>query len=899
VALNIGNINFGVDANTAGLQKAIAALNRFQKKTDQVAKSQVKGSQQAAAAMSRQESAIKKAFQQTIQLQNQLRKAGVPPEQIAAVSNAFKRLTKELTSGKISIVEFNRSVDAFNAKMGRSKRQLNDFGQAANKGKTGLAKYTTAFRDLESSAVLALGPLSGLGARIRSVSAIIGRSAGMMGLWIAAIAGVVIGLGTLGAAAIRAGAEMKSLTLRFEAATGSSAAGGRAFKFVIALSRKLGLEVGVLTKSYSRFLAAAQGTNIEGAKAQKIFTQVARAAAALKLDAQDVEGVMRAIEQIMSKGTVQAEELRGQLGDRLPGAFRIAADAMGVTTRELNRMLKAGEVISDEFLPKFTEALNEAVGKNAEKNLSTLSGAFNLLKTNTSLVLADIDDFTMASKAATSLTLAFADAMGGLAGEADFLDEAVEEATEEIEKFRIAIDGTRRSAVELSGAFSKINENVDESLAELLVFQEALGFFGRAGNDIQKLLDFFEVLPTLAKASADDFTVLAEKLAFALGRPVEASAQGIGEAMAEVARKINEAGESVERIKNTPVVLKEINDELALMRERAAALAEGPEAAEHFDNVTESIRALEASMEDTILTTGKRTALTEEWEALLIRINILEDENTEIVRKREKAIKDAARAQEKAEKGILKANEALEIMRSKVAAIGTDPDSLEIFTKVEAPLIRFRQRLEEAGVAQTTIVELTREYNELLNIQFQATNRLARAADAMAAATTNAFEDIILKGGDVKEMLKELGRELLRIWLRAMVLDQLQSAMGSSGFFGSIFSNIGNAGATTSGGGGGLFKGTFAHGGSFKLPGSGGSDKVPFAGVGKPGEVVSVARPDQISARRGSGGGVTVIQNNSFEGGSFDPEILIPILDENNRKVTADVLDAMDRGTYN
>ena len=44
---------------------------------------------------------------------------------------------------------------------------------------------------------------------------------------------------------------------------------------------------------------------------------------------------MLALAQMASKGTVQAEELRGQLGERLPGAFKIAAAAMGVTQAEL------------------------------------------------------------------------------------------------------------------------------------------------------------------------------------------------------------------------------------------------------------------------------------------------------------------------------------------------------------------------------------------------------------------------------------------------------------------------------------------------------------------------------------------------------------------------------------
>src|SRR5690606_22603244 len=50
--------------------------------------------------------------------------------------------------------------------------------------------------------------------------------------------------------------------------------------------------------------------------------------------------------------TVQAEELRGQLGERIPGAFATAARAMKVTEVELNAMLKRGEVLAVDLLPR-------------------------------------------------------------------------------------------------------------------------------------------------------------------------------------------------------------------------------------------------------------------------------------------------------------------------------------------------------------------------------------------------------------------------------------------------------------------------------------------------------------------------------------------------------------------
>ena len=72
---------------------------------------------------------------------------------------------------------------------------------------------------------------------------------------------------------------------------------------------------------------------------RNIFTGVSMAASKLGLDAESTQGIFKALEQMMSKGTIGAEELRHQLGDRLPGAFTIMARALGVTTEKLTEMM--------------------------------------------------------------------------------------------------------------------------------------------------------------------------------------------------------------------------------------------------------------------------------------------------------------------------------------------------------------------------------------------------------------------------------------------------------------------------------------------------------------------------------------------------------------------------------
>jgi tape measure domain-containing protein len=144
-------------------------------------------------------------------------------------------------------------------------------------------------------------------------------------------------------------------------------------------AERLGVELGVLATEFSKFAIATQGTNLEGEKTRKIFLAVAEAARVNRSSTQDMQGVFTALTQIVSKGGVQLEELRQQLGDRLPGAIQLMADGLGVTTAELLKMIEAGEVTADALVP-FADELSEKFGAGLEESLSGVSAALGRLK---------------------------------------------------------------------------------------------------------------------------------------------------------------------------------------------------------------------------------------------------------------------------------------------------------------------------------------------------------------------------------------------------------------------------------------------------------------------------------------------------------------------------------------
>lgn len=150
--------------------------------------------------------------------------------------------------------------------------------------------------------------------------------------------------------------------------------------FLTDITNRYGLELISTSQSYLKFRASIAGANFDLDKSRKIFESVSKAGSVLGLNAQRMELVFLALEQMISKGTVSMEELRRQLGDNLPGAMRIMADALGVNIPELLKMIKANEVLAEDALPKFAAQLEKSYGIESVKTIDNLQSAVNRLK---------------------------------------------------------------------------------------------------------------------------------------------------------------------------------------------------------------------------------------------------------------------------------------------------------------------------------------------------------------------------------------------------------------------------------------------------------------------------------------------------------------------------------------
>jgi tape measure domain-containing protein len=187
------------------------------------------------------------------------------------------------------------------------------------------------------------------------------------------IVGLGIGIATLGS--LQTAAQAEGVTKFIEFA--SAGEGAKNIQFLDQTIDGLGLNITATREAYKSWLGGIQGTNISMQQQRDIFYGVAEAASVMRLTGEQTQGTFIALSQMASKGKVSAEELRGQLGERLPGAMGIAARAMGMTTAELGKQMELGNVYSEEFLPKFAAELHKTFGGAVAEAAGSATANFN------------------------------------------------------------------------------------------------------------------------------------------------------------------------------------------------------------------------------------------------------------------------------------------------------------------------------------------------------------------------------------------------------------------------------------------------------------------------------------------------------------------------------------------
>lgn len=192
-----------------------------------------------------------------------------------------------------------------------------------------------------------------------------------------------LGLTNLVSRFIEVAKESSRVTTALKNVSGTTGQFAENQRFLLDMAKKYGLEINALTGNYAKFTAAASISGMTILEQRKIFESMSRAVTAFGMSAEDSNGVFLALSQMMSKGKISSEELRLQMGERLPIALQAMARAAGTSVAGLDELMKKGKLMSADVLPKFAKALDEMIPNvdtdNLETSLNRLKNAFTEL----------------------------------------------------------------------------------------------------------------------------------------------------------------------------------------------------------------------------------------------------------------------------------------------------------------------------------------------------------------------------------------------------------------------------------------------------------------------------------------------------------------------------------------
>jgi tape measure domain-containing protein len=171
-----------------------------------------------------------------------------------------------------------------------------------------------------------------------------------------------ITFGTFTQSVYQAGNALDQFRVTMQVASDTEQEAAENIQFVSDLARDLGTSLRGAREDFSKFAVSSDIAGVSAQTTRDIFSSVAMAMSVLGKGAEDQRLAFMALEQMMSKGKVSSEELRRQLGERLPGAVNIMAKALNVTTGELQDLLKAGAIDSADALPKFAQEVRTIFG---------------------------------------------------------------------------------------------------------------------------------------------------------------------------------------------------------------------------------------------------------------------------------------------------------------------------------------------------------------------------------------------------------------------------------------------------------------------------------------------------------------------------------------------------------
>jgi tape measure domain-containing protein len=159
-------------------------------------------------------------------------------------------------------------------------------------------------------------------------------------------------------------------------------------QFILDTVAKYNIPLVSARDGFTKLYASMKPAGFKTEQINNLYLGISKASATLGLSSDKVDRVTYAFSQMASKGQLMAEEVTGQLGDVIPGALSIMAEAAQMDIKTFKKAMEDGAFTGKAFeavMSNVPIVLEKRFGKGAEGAAKTFQGAMNNMQT--SLVL--------------------------------------------------------------------------------------------------------------------------------------------------------------------------------------------------------------------------------------------------------------------------------------------------------------------------------------------------------------------------------------------------------------------------------------------------------------------------------------------------------------------------------
>ena len=233
---------------------------------------------------------------------------------------------------------------------------------------------------------------------------------------------------------------------------------------------------------FTKLYASMAPAGFSGDEIRDLFTGITQAAATFGMSADKVDRVNYAFAQMASKGQVMSEELKGQLGDVLPGAMAIFAEAAGFkgpkAIQDFSAALEDGAYKGQAMVALLNNVgivMKQEFGPGAEGAARTFQGVINRMQNSMTLLYESFEPVAVGflNTVVVPLTDGIKQISDGFT--AFFTGAAAQTAggftiAQELERLRPAFDGIAQNVgalIDQFGQFARIVLDVGKVLLQI------------------------------------------------------------------------------------------------------------------------------------------------------------------------------------------------------------------------------------------------------------------------------------------------------------------------------------------------------------------------------------------------------------------------------------------------